>query len=534
MVSLNPVRILRPEADQEKAEMARMSSFVGAIAVGDLVKSTLGPKGMDKILVGMGRNDGTIQVTNDGATILRSIGVDNPAAKILVDISKAQDEEVGDGTTSVTVFAAELLREGEKLIDMKLHPQTIIAGWRKAAKIALDILDQSANNHGDDSEKFREDLLNIARTTLSSKILSQHKEHFAKLAVDAILRLKGSGNLDAIQIIKKQGGVLTDSFLDEGFLLDKKIGVNQPKRIENARILICNTPMDTDKIKVFGSRVKVDSTAKVAEIELAEKQKMKDKVDKILKHDMNVFINRQLIYNYPEQLFADAKVMAIEHADFDGIERLALVTGGEIVSTFDTPEGVKIGHCDLIHEITIGEDKLIKFSGVAVGEACTIVIRGATSQIVDEAERSLHDALCVLAATVKDTRTVYGGGCSEALMANGVSAAAAVTAGKESVAMESFAKALLTLPTTIADNAGYDSADLVAQLKANHNNGMKDNGLNMNDGTVGSMEKLGITESLAVKRRVVFAAAEAAEMIMRVDNIIRAAPRQRGPDRRPC
>jgi len=231
-------------------------------------------------------------VTNDGATILRSIGVDNPTAKVLVDVSKIQDEEVGDGTTSVTVLAAELLREGEKLIDKKLHPQTIVNGWRKAAKVALDALEASANDNGSDEAKFKADLLNIARTTLSSKILSQHKEHFAALAVDAVLRLKGSGNLDAIQILKKQGGTLSDSFLDEGFILDKKIGVNQPKRIEKAKILVANTPMDTDKIKVFGSRVKVDSTAKVAEIELAEKEKMKEKVDKILKHGINVFINR--------------------------------------------------------------------------------------------------------------------------------------------------------------------------------------------------------------------------------------------------
>jgi len=346
--------------------------------------------------------------------------------------------------------------------------------------------------------------------------------------------LKGSGNLEAIQILKKQGGTLRESFLDEGFILDKKIGVNQPKRIENAKILVANTPMDTDKIKVFGSRVKVDSTAKVAEIEAAEKEKMKDKVDKILKHGINVFINRQLIYNYPEQLFADAGVMAIEHADFDGIERLALVTGGEIVSTFDDPEGVKLGSCNLIHEIMIGEDKLIHFSGVARGEACTIVIRGATQQIIDEAERSIHDALCVLAATVKETRTVYGAGCSEVLMAKAVSRVAAETPGKEAVAMEAFARALLTLPTVIADNAGYDSAELVSQLKAQHNNGNSTYGLNMEEGKVDCVAKLGITESYAVKRRVVFAAAEAAEMIMRVDNIIRAAPRQRQPDRRPC
>lgn len=534
MMSLNPVRILNYDADQEMGELARMSSFVGAIAVGDLVKSTLGPKGMDKILVGGRLNSGDIEVTNDGATILRSIGVDNPAAKVLVDISKTQDEEVGDGTTSVTVLAAELLREGEKLIDKKIHPQTIIAGWRKATTTALNALESVAVDNGSDDEKFKADLMNIARTTISSKILGQHKEHFAKLAVEAVLRLKGSGNLSAIQILKKQGGTLVESFLDEGFILDKKIGVHQPKRIENAKILIANTPMDTDKIKVFGSRVKVDSTAKVAEIELAEKEKMKEKVNKILKHECNVFINRQLIYNYPEQLFADAGVMAIEHADFDGIERLALVTGGEIVSTFDDPAGVKVGHCSLIHEIIIGEDKLIKFSGVARGEACTIVIRGATGQIIEEAERSLHDALCVLAATVKETRTVYGGGCSETLMATAVFKLASETPGKEAVAIDAFGRALLALPTCIADNAGYDSAELVSQLRAEHNQGNHTYGLNMDAEKVGCMKELGITESFVVKRRVVFAASEAAEMIMRVDNIIRAAPRKRNPDNRPC
>lgn len=224
---------------------------------------------------------------------------------------------------------------------MKLHPQTIISGWRKATEVAKEALEKASKEYKPDDPKFLEDLMNIARTTLSSKILSQHKEFFSKLAFDAVLRLKNSGNLDAIQIIKKSGGALSESFLDEGFLLEKKPGVYQPKRIEKARILIANTPMDTDKIKVFGSRVRVDSVAKVAELEIAEKEKMKDKVDLILKHNINVFINRQLIYNYPEQLFADAGVMAIEHADFDGIERLALVTGGEIVSTFGNPDKVR-------------------------------------------------------------------------------------------------------------------------------------------------------------------------------------------------
>lgn len=534
MTSLNPVRILKHEAEEEKAELARLSSFVGAIAIGDLVKSTLGPKGMDKILVSCGRSAGAVEVTNDGATILKSVGVDNPAAKILVDMSRVQDDEVGDGTTSVTVLASELLREAEKLIDLKIHPQTIIAGWRIAADVAREALTNSTQDHSGDAERFKEDLMNIARTTLSSKILSQHKEYFSKLAVDAVLRLKGSGELTAIQLIKKSGGCLEDSFLDEGFLLDKKPGVHQPQRIENAKILIGNTPMDTDKIKVFGSHIKVDSMAKIADLELAEKEKMKDKVNKILSHKCNVFINRQLIYNYPEQLFADAGVMAIEHADFDGIERLALVTGGEIVSTFDNPELVKLGTCDVIEQVMIGEDTLLRFSGVKLGEACTVVIRGATQQIIDEAERSLHDALCVLAATVKESRVVYGGGCTESLMACAVLKRSAETPGKEAIAMEAFARALLQLPTIIADNAGYDSAQLVSELRAAHTQGSSTMGLNMDSGKIGCMKELGITESFAVKRQVLMSASEAAEMILRVDDIIKCAPRRRVQDRGMC
>jgi len=528
-MSFNPINVLHQGAEEERAETARMSSFIGAIAIGDLVKTTLGPKGMDKILYSMS-NKKDIQVTNDGATILRSVGVDNPAAKVLVDMSKVQDDEVGDGTTSVTVLTSEILREAEKLIAQKIHPQTIINGLRKASKLALEELEKSAIDNGADADKFREDLMNIARTTLSSKILVQHKEHFANLAVNAVLRLKGSGNLDAIQIIKKLGGGLDDSFLDEGFLLDKKVGNNQPKRIENAKILIANTAMDTDKIKVFGSRVRVESVAKIAELELAEKEKMKDKVNLILNHGINCFINRQLIYNYPEQLFADAGVMAIEHADFEGVERLALVTGGEIVSTFYNPEMVKIGTCKLIEEVMIGEDKLIHFSGVDMGEACSVVLRGATKQILDEAERSLHDALCVLQQTVKETRIVYGGGCSEICMANAVNKLALETPGKEAMAIESYAHALRQIPTIIADNAGYDSAELVSQLRAAHSAGNSTYGLDMIKGTVGDMVELGITESYKVKSRVILAAAEAAEMILRVDDIIKAPPRPRRGD----
>jgi T-complex protein 1 subunit beta len=431
-----------------------------------------------------------------------------------VNISKVQDDEVGDGTTSVAVLAAELLREAEILVSQKIHPQTIIEGYRIASSAALTVLKDVAVDNSNDEEAFREDLEAIARTTLSSKVLSQDKTQFAKLAVDAVLRMHGSTDLTHIQIIKKSGGKLKDSYLDPGFILDKRFGVNQPRRITNAKILVANTAMDTDKVKIFGARLKVDSTGKLAELERAERDKMKAKVERIKTHGINVFVNRQLIYNWPEQLFADVGISSIEHADFDGVERLALVTGAEIASTFDYPESVKLGHCDLVEEVIIGEDTLIRFSGVAAGRACTIVLRGATEQLLDEAERSIHDALAVLSQTVKEPRTTLGGGCAEMIMARAVDETATSVAGKKALAVESFAKALRQLPTILADNAGLDSSDLVSRLRKVIYSGNYQAGLDLltPGGGIADMRELGIIESYKLKRAVVSSASEAAEV----------------------
>jgi len=517
--------ILGDAAEDAKGATARLQSFVGAIAICDLVKSTLGPMGMDKILMSTSGKD--MKVTNDGATILKSVCVDNPAANVLINMSKVQDDEIGDGTTSVTVLAGEMLREAEKLINAKIHPQTIVAGFRKATEAAREALSAAALSHSDDKVAFRKDLVNIAKTTLSSKVVSHDKEYFANMCVDAILRLNGSTQLEQIQLVKMPGGCLLDSYLEEGFILNKSIGVGQPKRIEKPKIMVANTSMDADKIKIFGSRVRTDSMAKVSEIEIAEKDKMIAKCKKICNHGINVFINRQLIYNLPEQTFTENGVMSIEHADFDGIERLALVLGAEICSTFDHPELVKLGGCDLLEEIMIGEQKVIRFSGVELGEACTIVLRGATDQVLDEAERSLHDALCVLMTTVKENRTVYGGGCCEILMAQAVEAAAAETPGKLALAMEAYARALREIPKAVADNGGYDSSLLVTDLRAEHAKGNNSMGLDMNAGTVGDMKDLGILESYQSKLQSLLSASEAAEMIVRVDEIVKCAPRQR-------
>lgn len=520
-------QILREQggAHEEKGEYARLSAFLGGIAVADLVKTTLGPKGMDKFLQSMSGKK--ITFTNDGATILQSIPVDNPAAKIIVDTSKTQDAEVGDGTTSVAVLAGELLREAEKLVTAKIHPQTIISGWRKAVVASRETLLKHAEDNSHDLSKFRNDLFNIAHTTLSSKILSSDNDYFSNMCVDAVMRLKGGSDLNMIQIIKCMGGNLRDSNLEDGFILQKSFGVGQKKKWTNPKIIVANTAMDNDKIKVYGAKVKTDSVSVLGDVEEAEKLKMKNKVERIASQKADVFINRQLIYNYPEQLFTEKGMSSVEHADFEGIERLALVLGAEIASTFDTPGCVVLGSCASMEEVMIGEDKVIRFNGVTKGEACTIVLRAGTKEMLDEAERSIHDALCVLSQTVKNTKTVLGGGCSEMLMAKAVDDLVSETAGKEAYAIEGFSRALRTIPTILADNAGFDSSELVSQLRVAHAAGQTKMGLDMNKGIIGCMKELRITESYKSKLQVLVSAHEAAEVILRVDDIIRTAPRQR-------
>lgn len=291
--------------------------------------------------------------------------------------------------------------------------------------------------------------------------------------------------------------------------------------------MVANTPMDNDKVKILGSKVKVDSVMKVAEIEEAEKMKMKKKVERILAYKPDVFINRQLIYDYPEQLLADAGVMVIQHADFDGMERLSAVLGAEILSTFDDAGSDVLGSCTEINEVMIGEDKVIRFAGCQRNEACSIVVRGSGNHILDEAERSLHDAICVLVAAIKNHKTIYGGGNPEIRMELAVSELAKSVEGKQALAVEAFARALHQLPTIIADNAGYDSAEIVQNLRSAVNNGDSEAGLNMYTGEVGNMREMGVTECLRVKEQALVSATEAAEMILRVDDIVKCAPRKR-------
>ncbi|SBT35083.1 T-complex protein 1 subunit beta, putative (CCT2) [Plasmodium ovale wallikeri] len=504
--------VLKQGAQEDKGEIARLQYFVGAIAVGDLVKSTLGPRGLDKILTPLnieGARSHQHTVTNDGATILKSVWLDNPVSKILVDVSMQQDNKCGDGTTGVVVLASEMLRNAETLIENKIHPQIICDGYRMALKIARESLLKSCFSHDVTSEIFKEDMLKIAKTTLSSKLLTHEKDHFAQLAVNAILRIKNNLNLDLIQIIKKTGGTIKNSYLEDGFILEKRIGINQPKCLTKCKIMIANTPMDTDKIKIYGTKVNVNSFEDIEDLENEEKMKMKKKVENIISHGCNVFINRQLIYNYPEQIFRENDIMTIEHSDFDGMERLANCLDAEIASTFEKELNIKLGYCEKIDEVIIGEDKLIRFSGCKKNGACTIILRGASTHILDESERSLHDALAVLAETLKDNRVVLGAGCSEMIMSNAVDNLARTVEGKRSLAIEAYAKALRQIPTYILDNGGFDSSEIVSKMRAQHTKGNTYAGIDIVNGDVGNVMELGIYESYNAKLSQITSATEA-------------------------
>lgn len=531
-------QILKAGGAEDKGDSARLQYFVGAIAVGDMVKSTLGPKGRDKLLQpmgGEGSSRAATTITNDGATILKSVWLDNPAAKILVDVSRRQDTKCGDGTTGVVVLAAELLRQAEQLVEAKVHPQVIIAGYRMALHSAQQRLEEMYKSINVTKEGLKDLLMKVAKTTLSSKLVTHEKEHFAALAVNAVMSLaersqgQSALNLDLIQITKCPGGTVKDSFLADGFILQKKLPTGAPKKVTGCKIMVANTPMDTDKIKVYGARVRVDSFEAVAKLEAAEKEKMKRKVEAISKHGCNVFINRQLIYNYPEELFRNLNILCIEHADFDGIEKLAAVLGAEIASTFDDAEGysIRLGSCESIEEYQIGEEKYIKFNGTREQGACSIVLRGANLHILDEAERSLHDALAVLSILVKDPRFVLGAGASELAMAEAVDELARSVVGKKALAIEAFAKGLRSLPSTILDNGGLDSAAIVTKLRALHHKGQFRMGIDIAKGDVADVFDLGILESYTSKLSQISSAAEAAEMITRVDDVIRCAPRKR-------
>lgn len=506
---------------EERGDDAIRTLKAGTELVKSILQTTLGPKGMLKMMQG----PNSVTVTSDGATILKNLVVDNPAAKILIDSSMSQDWEEGDGTTSVAVLASLLIEEAYKL---KLHPIKIIAGYSlglEKVKSKLDSLGCAATD---------EDLVNLAKTTICSKVLRCNLDLFSKICVEAVERLEGD-DMHLIQIIKVSGK-LEESFLSDGLILKKdqvidedaffKDSKNNNYEDKDIKVLIANTSLDTDKIKIFGAKVNVDSVAKLGEIEEAEKNKMKSKIEKICSLPFSIFVNRQLIYDYPFELFREKGVQAIEHADFDGVERLVKFLGGKIMSTFDSLSEQCLGTCTHVKNVVIGNERMIKFEKRG-RNASTIVLRGSSQEVLDEAERSVNDALCVLNKIRAEKKIIYGGGAVEMELSLALNEYSLEFSEKESESILAFANALQRIPVILSQNGGFDGDGIKAKMRSEHFGGNKTAGVDIKIGQVGCMKKLGVLESLRIKRRVIAAAVEVAQMILKCDGFIKCKPRER-------
>jgi thermosome len=528
-MSGTPILILKEGTSRTRGKSAQANNIMAGIVISDAVKSTLGPRGMDKMLVdGLG----DVTITNDGASILKEIDVQHPAAKMLVEVAKSQDQETGDGTTTSVVIAGELLKRAQELLEMKIHPTIIVGGYQKAAEKASEILKKIALSMEGMDKKI---LTGIASTSMNSKSVVGSKDHFAKIAVDAVLQIReetSSGvraDIEMIEVIKKQGKSLDETELITGMVIDKEIvHASMPKRVEKAKIALVNAAIEVEKTE-FDAEIKIDRPEQIKAF-LDEEQKMlTDMVDKIVASGANVLICQKGIDDVAQHFLAKKGIMAIRRAKKSTLEKLGKATGGKIATTLDELNGDYLGVAGVVEEVRIGDDKLVYVRECKDPKAVSIVIRGGTEHVVDEADRALHDALCVVRNVVEDATYVAGGGSTEIEIAKQLEAYANKVGGREQLAIEAFAESLLIIPKTLTENGGHDPIDLIADLNKDHSKPTGTwFGVDVIKGKSADMLKAGVIEPARVKSQAIRSAAEAAQMILRIDDVI-AAKASAGP-----
>ncbi|MEM3507524.1 MAG: thermosome subunit beta [Candidatus Bathyarchaeia archaeon] len=517
-----PVLILKEGTTRARGKEAQHANIMAAKVIAEAVKTSLGPKGMDKMLV---ESFGDITITNDGATILKEIDVQHPAAKMLVEVAKTMDSEVGDGTTSAVVLAGELLRNAEELLEKDIHPTIIVDGYKRASEKALELLNEIAIECSPTDKKI---LKKIAMTSMASKAISEHKDYLADLAVDAVLsvseKLNGEykADIDDIKVDKKAGESIMDTRLINGIALDKEIvHASMPKRIENAKIALLNCPIEIEKTE-FDAKINIERPEQLKAFMDEEEKMIKDMVEKIASTGANVVITQKGIDDVAQFFFAKKGIIAVRRVREKDLEKLSKATGGRIITDLKDLSEKDLGYAKLVEERKLGEDKWTFIEGCKNPKALTILIRGGSEKVVDEAERSLHDALCVIKDVLQKPKIVGGGGACEAEIALRLKRWAEGLSGKEQLAVLAYANALESIPITLAENAGLDPVDITVELRARHEKGEKWAGVNVFSGKVENMEKLDILEPLLVKEQTIKSATEASCMILRIDDVIAA------------
>ena len=523
-----PVLILREGSNRSRGREAQHGNITAAKVVAESVRSALGPKGMDKMLVD---NFGDVTITSDGRTILDEMDIQHPAAKMLVEVAKTQDNEVGDGTTSAVIIAGELLSRAEELIDKNIHPTIIIDGYKMAAEKALETLDKIAMPVDLKSQDY---LKKAAITAMASKLVAEYKEYLADIVVKAMMTVAEKQDntykvdVEDVKVEKKTGESLRNTSLINGVVLDKEIvHSGMPKRVEKAKIALLDASLENEKPEL-DAKINIENPAQIEAFLKQEEAMLKDMADKIVASGANVVICQKGIDDMVQHFLARRGIIAIRRAKKSDMEKLAKATGGKIVSRLDDISPADIGYAALVEERRIGDDKMTFIEGCKNPKAVTILIRGGTERLNAEAERSIHDALCVIRDLILEPRIVAGGSAPELEMANALKKYAETLPGREQLAVRVFAEALESITITLSENAGLDPIDILSDLRSRHEKGETWAGIEVIEGKVQDMSKVGVFEPVAVKKQIIKSATEAASMILKIDDVI-ASGKMKGP-----
>ncbi|MEM2419853.1 MAG: thermosome subunit beta [Candidatus Bathyarchaeia archaeon] len=524
-----PVLVLKEGSTRSRGREAQHTNIMAARIIAETVKSSLGPKGMDKMLVD---SFGDVTITSDGRTILDEMDVQHPAAKMMVEVAKTQDNEAGDGTTTAVILAGELLTKAEELINKNIHPTIIIDGYKKAMEKALETLEEIAINVDLNSTEY---LKKAAMTSMASKLVAEHKEYLAELAVKAVLQVaekeggKFKVDIDDVKVEKKPGESLRDTLFVNGIVLDKEVvHPGMPKRVENAKIALLDMPLEIEKTE-FDAKINIESPEQMEAFLKQEEEMLKGMVEKLAAVGANVVLCQKGIDDMAQHFLARKGILAVRRVKKSDMEKLAKATGGKIITNLDDMTPADLGFASFVEERKVGEDKMTFVEGCKNPRSVTILIRGATERVVDEAERSLHDAICVVRDVVEEPKVLAGGGAPELEIARVLKKYAETLPGREQLAVKSFAEALEAIPATLSENAGLDPIDILSELRAKHEKGETWAGIEVISGKVQDMREAGVFEPIAVKKQVIKSATEAASMILKIDDIIAAGKAKMPP-----
>jgi len=522
-MSQQPIIILREGTERTRGRDAQRNNIMAAIVIGEAVKSALGPKGMDKMLVD---SFGDITVSNDGATILKEMDVAHPAAKMVIEVSKTVDQEVGDGTTTAAVLTGELLKQAEVLLDQNIHPTTIISGYRKAAKKAIEVIEKESETVDPSSPGYRKLLIDAAKVAMSSKFVSTSRDELAKIVVDAILLVskdlaEGEDiDMDDLPRQKQHGMTVDETKLVKGLVLDKEVvHPGMPKKIEQAKIALLESAIEVTKTE-FDAKIQITDPTAMQSFLDEEERMLKSMVDKIVESGANVVIAQKGIDDVAQHYLAKNGILAVRRIKKSDVERLHKATGAAIVSKIQNLTKADLGKAKIVEQRLVGEDKMLFIEGTPKSSVATLLVRGGTSHVVDEVDRALNDALYVVRDIVIYPKITYGGGALASAIATRLRKYSSSLEGREQYAVNAFADAAEVIPVTLAENAGLDPIDILVSLRSAHTEGKSTYGVDITKGKVRDMKQTRIIEPALVSKQIIMSASEAAQMILKIDDVI--------------